>query len=290
MVKKKSRGPTPKAEDRTWHKKYVKPTKGGASGARRPASPGVRSNSRSKDLRDKERRNENIIFGQNAVYEYLNSDTPAQKLIISSTVQVDSRIQAIVSAANSLGVQIFELPKVQLDQICGTQNHQGVVLYSQDYEYSSLESIISSGRTVVMLDHITDPHNLGAVIRSCAAFGADIIIPKARAAQVNATVWKVSAGNAMKVKIAQVPNLNTAIEKLQKAGYFVVGLDGDADIELMNGIVQDNKHICFVAGNEGSGIAALTRKNCDVLAKIETAVESLNVSNAVAVSLFSLTV
>jgi 23S rRNA (guanosine2251-2'-O)-methyltransferase len=267
-VGKKTRGPTPKAKDRTWHKNY-----------RAPEKSRTRKSQTSK---------EQLIYGMNPVYEYLKSGTPAQKLIISSNLKPDAKLQEIVGFANQNGVAIYELPKPQLDTLTRSQSHQGVVLFSEDYQYSELSVLVKSGRTLVLLDHITDPHNLGAVIRSAAAFGADIVIPKVRQVGVNATVWKTSAGNAMKTKVAQVANLNTCIEKLKQAGYFVVGLDGEAELNVSSNAVKDNAKIAFVAGNEGSGIAALTKKNCDVLAKISTAVESLNVAQAVSIALYEI--
>lgn len=297
MVKqRKPRGATPKAEDRTWFKKRSGNGATGLGGgsARSPKQVNRSAINRSAINRSarqgaRSRADNNIIYGQNPVLEYLRSGTPAQKLIISSQMQVDTRVQEIISEANAAGVQIYELPKSQIDKITNFGVHQGVVLYSNQYKYADLHDVITAERDVVVLDHITDPHNFGAVIRSCAAFGVNIVIPNARSVEVNATVWKTSAGNAMKVKIAQVPNLNVALEKLKKQGYFVLGLDGEAEYNLGDSFVQDNKKVCFVAGNEGSGISALVKKNCDALVKIPTAIESLNVSAAVAIALYSRT-
>jgi 23S rRNA (guanosine2251-2'-O)-methyltransferase len=222
------------------------------------------------------------------VLEYLAEKNPAQKLILSSGLTPDSKIQEILRLANEENVPLFQLPRQQIDDICNSRSHQGVVLYSEEYRYSDLATILGSAAPIIVLDHITDPQNLGAIIRSAAAFNANIVLPNARSASVNATVWKTSAGNALKTKIAQVANLNNTVETLQKAGYFVVGLDGEAEIKIDDPIVLDNPRIAIVAGNEGTGLSALTAKKCDVLAKIPTAVESLNVAQAVTVTLYQI--
>ncbi|GHT83760.1 23S rRNA (guanosine(2251)-2'-O)-methyltransferase RlmB [Actinomycetota bacterium] len=277
MVKqRKPRGATPKASERTWHKNYAPRTK---------TQGRTLSNSRYKTPRTNR---DNIIYGVNPVFEYLSAGTPASKLILSSTLRPESKLQQILGLANNLGVAIYELPKNQIDTICGGGNHQGVVLYSDNYNYYELNSLSNDGKSIIILDHITDPQNLGAVIRSAAAFEANIVIPKSRSVDVNATVWKTSAGNAMKCKISKVANLNTAIEKLKDAGYFIIGLEGSVSLTIADDIVRDNKLVAFVAGNEGAGISQLTAKNCDVLAKIPTAVESLNVAQAISIALYSI--
>lgn len=286
MVKqRKSRGPTPKAEERVWHKRRVEKTAKLKQKTSRNKSGITSSQNRIKNT---SKSLDNIIYGQNPVYEYLKSHTPAQKLIISSSITPSENLQNIISLANSSNIKIFELPKSQIDSITNERvAHQGVVLYCEKYQYTDIHDLISERKNIVILDHITDPHNLGAVIRSCAAFNANIIIPNARSVEVNATVWKTSAGNATKTKIAKVSNLNNAIESLKKSNYFIIGLDGSGTININDTFILDEKLVCFVAGNEGSGISSLISKNCDVLAKIPVAVESLNVATAVSISLFA---
>ena len=164
-------------------------------------------------------------------------------------------------------------------------NHQGIVIDIDDYEYYSLNDI--SGNFLVMLDHLEDPHNFGAIIRTCAAAGiTSIIIPKDRAVKITDTVVKTSAGTINKVKIIMVSNLVDAIKKLQKQGYFIYGADAAGDN--YQNIDFSGKKVLII-GNEGKGISPLVKKNCDFLISIplNNNVESLNASVAAGILIYA---
>ena len=164
-------------------------------------------------------------------------------------------------------------------------NHQGVVIEIKDYNYYNLKDV--EGEFVVMLDHLEDPHNFGAIIRTCAAAGVtSIIIPKDRSVRITDTVVKTSAGTINRVKIIMVRNLVDSIKKLQKQGYFVYGADASGDNYQQ--IDFSGKKV-LVIGNEGKGISPLVKKNCDFLISIplENNVESLNASVAAGILIYA---
>ena len=165
-------------------------------------------------------------------------------------------------------------------------NHQGIVGEVEDYKYFELNDLDND--VIVILDHLEDPHNLGAIIRTCEAAGFDnIIIPKNRSVSINGTVVKTSVGTIERVKIAQVTNLNNAIQTLKKKGYWIIGTDmiGTDYKEL-----DYNGKVAIVIGNEGVGISRLVKENCDFIATIPMngQVNSLNASVAAGVLLFEI--
>ncbi len=164
-------------------------------------------------------------------------------------------------------------------------NHQGIVIDVNDYEYYSLNDI--EGDFLVILDHLEDPHNFGAIIRTCAAAGiTSIIIPKDRAVKITDTVVKTSAGTINKVKIIMVSNLVEAIKKLKKLGYFIYGADATGEDYMQ---VDFSGKKVLIIGNEGKGISPLVKKNCDFLISIplEQNVESLNASVAAGILIYA---
>ena len=165
--------------------------------------------------------------------------------------------------------------------------HQGIILDVEDYKYADIYDIISdSDSLIVMLDHIEDPHNLGAIIRSCEAAGVDgIIIPSDRSVLVNSTVIKTSVGTTEKMKIAKVTNLNSTIKLLKDKGYWIFGTDMDGEDYTK---LDYKGKTCIICGNEGSGMSKLTKENCDFIASIpmKGEVNSLNASVATAIIVF----
>jgi 23S rRNA (guanosine2251-2'-O)-methyltransferase len=273
--KLQGRGPTPKAEDRVYHKAHKLKQKRLA-----------RSNSAPRRPREGQRKVADIIYGKNAVVEALTAKLPLQQILLNAETALDDKLKDVVRLSQEASVPLFETPRVVLDQMTNQAVHQGVVAKIRKYEYSTLDDLIASGRDIVILDHITDPANLGNLARSAAAFKTDIVIPNRRSVEVNATVWKVSAGNLAHIRVAQVVNVVNAIEKLKSAGYFVVGLDGGGEYSLDSELITGQKKVAFVAGNEGSGLSQLVRKSTDIVAGISTAVESLNVATAVSIALY----
>ena len=174
--------------------------------------------------------------------------------------------------------------------------HQGVAIEVPPYNYATIDDLVARANVkeapglIVALDSVTDPHNLGAVMRSASAFWADgILIPERRSAGVNVTAWKVSAGAAARVPVARETNLVRSLEHLKKAGYFVVGLDGGGDTEIGELTVADMP-LVLVTGSEGKGLARLTRETCDVIASIPIArdLESLNAAVATGIALYQI--
>jgi 23S rRNA (guanosine2251-2'-O)-methyltransferase len=273
--KLQGKGPTPKAEDRVYHKAHKQKLRNlarTASGAKRP--------------RERVRKVVDIIYGKNAVLESLQAKLPLQQILLSSETPPDDKLKQIVRLSQELDVPLFESPRAPLDDMTNHAVHQGVVAKIKKYEYSTLDELTATNKDIVILDHITDPTNLGNLARSAAAFGANIVIPTRRSVEVNAVVWKISAGNLAHIKVAQVVNIVNAIEKLKGAGYFVVGLDGDGEHQLNSPLITKSSRVAFVAGNEGSGLSQLVRKSADIIARIPTAVESLNVATAASIALY----
>lgn len=181
-------------------------------------------------------------------------------------------------------IKINYVDKHELDMI-EEGNHQGIILSVLDYKYESLNAVFNE-EIVVILDHIEDPHNLGAIIRTCEAAGiTSIIIPKDRSAKVNATVMKSSVGCLEKVKVVMVSNLNMSIDKLKEKGFWIIGTD-------MQGTdfkkIDYSGKIALIIGNEGKGINSLTKKKCDFIASIpmQGTVNSLNASVAAALVIY----
>ncbi|MGA7204281.1 MAG: 23S rRNA (guanosine(2251)-2'-O)-methyltransferase RlmB, partial [Specibacter sp.] len=197
-------------------------------------------------------------------------------------------------------IPLLEAQKLELDRLTEDAIHQGLVLQIPPYEYEDAVDMasevmakwkkghIANAPLIVALDGITDTRNLGAIIRSVSAFsGHAVVIPERRSAGVTAAAWKTSAGAAVRVPVAKAPNLNRAIGAFQKMGYFVLGLDGDGDVSLPDlGLARDP--ICIVVGSEGKGLSRLVRENCDQIVSIpiNSAMESLNASMAVGISLY----
>jgi 23S rRNA (guanosine2251-2'-O)-methyltransferase len=230
-----------------------------------------------------------IVSGRNAVLEALRESVPATEIMVARGVDIDDRIAESLQLALNLGLQIKEVHRASLESIA--PNSQGIILGIKPFQYSSYEEICDrakGAKLIVALDGVTDPRNLGAVTRSAAAFGASgIIIPERRAAALTASAWKTSAGAAARLPIAQVTNLARTIDDAKKRGMFIVGLDGDADVELSDMKVA-KEDLMIIVGSEGKGLARLTRENCDLIVSIpiSSSTESLNASVATSITLF----
>ena len=219
-----------------------------------------------------------LVFGRNVAKEILNSNLKVKKVYL----QKDFRDQEILNLLNLKN--IIYLDKSDMNKkVLG--NHQGIILDVLDYKYFNLSDILNED-TIVMLDHIEDPHNFGAIIRTCEAAGIRaIIIPKNRGVTVNSTVFKVSVGTCERVKIVMVTNLVNTLKELKNNGFWVIGTD-------MNGTDYRNldysSKTILVIGNEGKGIGNLVRKNCDFVASIPMygKVNSLNASVAAGIMIY----
>ena len=219
------------------------------------------------------------IYGKNVAIEKLKSNSKINKIYLSNKFN-DKEVLSLIERKN---INTKVLDSKVLDKMCKGL-HQGIILEVEDVKTYTFDEVITNIDTeyplVVILDHLEDPHNLGAIIRSSEAFGVDaIIIPNDRAVQITSTVVKTSVGTIEKMKIINVPNLNNTIKKLKDYGYWVVG----TDMEGTDYTTIDYKtKIAIVIGNEGKGISRLVSENCDYLAKIpmKGTVNSLNASVA----------
>ncbi|WP_366476169.1 23S rRNA (guanosine(2251)-2'-O)-methyltransferase RlmB [Demequina sp.] len=229
-------------------------------------------------------------MGRNSVLEALRAGLPANVLLVFERVDADDRITEIVSKAVEREIEVREVSKPVLDRIADGSPHQGVALEVAPYEYLQPGDLLEAPSPIrlIALDGIQDPRNLGAILRSAAAFGAHgAVIPERRAAGVTVAAWKVSAGAAARLPVARATNLVRALEDYKKAGLFVVGLDSDGDVELAESNLLDGP-LVIVVGAEGAGLSRLVRETCDQIASIpiSSATESLNASVAASIALY----
>ena len=295
-------GPTPKAEDRVYHKAYRAKK---AAERRQMADPRLAAKRRAAKFTSD---SDDLVIGRNAVVEALRVGVPAKELYLAARIEHDDRTREIVQLATRQGLHLLEADRLEMDRIARSSNHQGVVLKVQPYQYSSLQELvdradrkarameaagpeaqIKARPLFIALDGVTDPQNLGAVIRSAAAFGANgVILPERRSASVTAAAWKVSAGAAAHLPVARVVNLTKAIESLKERGYYSVGLDGGGDA-LVGETGFETDPLVVVLGSEGKGLSRLVREACDSIAgiPISSMVESLNASVAAGISLYA---
>lgn len=221
-----------------------------------------------------------LVYGKNVAKELLTSNQNIKKIYLIENFN-DTQILSLLKDKN-----VIVNSKKQMDKkVSGL--HQGIILEIDDFEYTDLDNILKEENPlIVILDHIEDPHNLGAIIRTCEAAKVDgIIIPKNRCANINSTVMKTSAGALQNVKITMVTNLSATIKKLKKQGFWFIGTDMDGtsykDIDY-------NGKTCIIVGNEGFGMAHLIKEQCDFIASIpmKGKVNSLNASVAAGIIIF----
>ncbi len=292
------KGPTPKAEDRPYHaaakRKKAVAKKSSSKTTVRGEGKVTAGRSDGKEIRSTraprgDRPRGEIVAGRNAVLEALRESVPSTELLVARSIEVDDRVAESLKLALHLGLPIREAHRAEVEGI--SPNSQGIILAIKPFQYSSFEEIMQRAKypaLVVALDGVTDPRNLGAIIRSAAAFGAaGVIMTERRAASMTASAWKSSAGAAARLPIAQVTNLARTIDAAKKEGLFVVGLDGESE-ELISSMKIASEAIMIVVGSEGKGLARLTREKCDLVISIpiSATTESLNASVATAIALF----
>jgi 23S rRNA (guanosine2251-2'-O)-methyltransferase len=281
------RGPTPKAADRPQHKAH-KVAKAAAKGSDARTSPGGR---RSGGAR-KGRASSEVVAGRNSVVEALRADVPVSTMYVAGRIDADDRVREAIKTATARGIPILETPRGELDRLTDGAVHQGLALQVPPYAYAHPSELVNPEAPgtplVVALDGITDPRNLGAVIRSVAAFGGHgVVVPERRSVGMTASAWKTSAGAAARVPVAMAPNLVRALEEFRKAGFFVLGLDMDGDV-LLPELELATEPIVIVTGSEGKGLSRLVRETCDQVVSIpmSSSVESLNAGVATGVALY----
>ncbi|MGC4804053.1 23S rRNA (guanosine(2251)-2'-O)-methyltransferase RlmB [Micromonospora sp. DT233] len=259
--------------------------RGGPAGRTGPrVAPGRKSNP-SKDSPE-------LLVGRNPVLESLRTGVPATALYLAQGIDADDRINEITRTAADRGIAILEISRNELDRMTGGVLHQGVGLQVPPFAYESFDDLIAASLEqaaplLVALDGVTDPRNLGAVIRSAAAFGAQgVFVPERRAAGITATAWRTSAGAAARVPVAQVTNLTRSLKACKDAGFMVVGLDADGETDLYD-LEAAVGPLVVVVGSEGRGLSRLVGETCDLTVNIPmvSEVESLNASVAAAVAL-----
>jgi 23S rRNA (guanosine2251-2'-O)-methyltransferase len=240
-----------------------------------------------------ERRRERgtVIYGIHAVAEALAAGEPLRAIQVAADRKKDAALRPILARAEERGVPVRFEARAFFERI-RFKAHQGVVALAPPFEYASLQDIlarrVSAPRLVVVLDHLTDPHNVGAIVRTAEAAGAaGLVLPSRRSAGVNATVRKTAAGAAAHLPIAQVANIADTIRKVKKAGIWAVGADtSSAAIELARADL--NRDLAIVIGSEGDGLSQLVRRECDYLVKLPMRgrVASLNASAAAAILIY----
>ncbi|MFM6971940.1 MAG: 23S rRNA (guanosine(2251)-2'-O)-methyltransferase RlmB, partial [Rhodoluna sp.] len=236
-----------------------------------------------------------VLSGRNSVLEALRAKVPATALFIATRIEMDERVKESIKIASARGIAVNEITRPEIDRMTGFDSvHQGIALQVPPYKYQHpmemLDMILARGQKplLVALDGITDPRNLGAIIRSVAAFGGQgVILPQRRSTGVTASAWKTSAGAAARIPVALAANLNATLKDLKKRGLFVVGLDGDGDMQLTD-FKLGTEPLVLVVGSEGKGLSRLVTENCDAVVSIPISgnAESLNAGIAVSVSLY----
>ncbi|MEV7973793.1 23S rRNA (guanosine(2251)-2'-O)-methyltransferase RlmB [Cellulomonas sp. NPDC089187] len=278
------KGPTPKAEDRTYHVAHKKK----AAAQKRATTPRRTPSGKGRGAATE------IVTGRNSVVEALRAGIPVSTVYIATRLEADDRTREILRTAADAGYPLLEVTKPELDRMTDGAVHQGVAIQVPPYDYSDVEDLLdiaaASDRPplIVALDGVTDPRNLGAVLRSAGAFGAHgVLVPERRSAGVTASAWKVSAGAAARVPVARATNLVRALERLHEAGCFIVGLDGGGTTTVAE-MPYSTDPLVLVIGSEGKGLSRLVSEHCDVIAGIPIAseVESLNAGVAGGIALY----
>jgi|RhiMethySRZTD1v2_1073278.scaffolds.fasta_scaffold18280_4 23S rRNA (guanosine2251-2'-O)-methyltransferase len=262
----------------------------GSRGGARPtkAGPRVAPGRRSTPPKDAPE----LLVGRNPVVEALRAHIPVTALYLAHGIDADERITEAVRTAGDRGIAIMEVGRSELDRMTGGVLHQGIGVQVPPFAYEPFEDLVAASLEqmaplLIGIDGLTDPRNLGAVMRSAAAFGAHgVFVPDRRAAGVTATAWRTSAGAAARVPVSRVTNLTRALKTCQQEGFVVAGLDADGETSLYD-LEAAVGPLVLVVGSEGRGLSRLVGQSCDLRVSIPMAseVESLNASVAAAVAL-----
>jgi 23S rRNA (guanosine2251-2'-O)-methyltransferase len=277
------KGPTPKAKDRPYHQAHKKAQK-----SKKAASSSPKPRRRTGG--DAE-----WVAGRNSVVEALREGVPVTGLYVAEGAERDGRLREAFKLASEGGISLMEVGRGELDRMTAGAVHQGLAARIPAYEYAHPDDLLDRAEElgeqplIVALDQVTDPRNLGATVRSAAAFGAHgVVVAERRAAGMTAAAWKTSAGAAARIPVAQAGNLVRALKDYQAAGCMVVGLAADGDVDLTGFELADGP-LVLVVGSEGGGLSRLVAETCDQLLSIPMAnqVESLNAGVAAGVALYA---
>jgi 23S rRNA (guanosine2251-2'-O)-methyltransferase len=279
------KGPTPKAAEREGHKAYKFKQKATKEASKRPQRKSINRGGDSE-----------WVAGRNSVVEALRARLPVTALYVAESTERDGRLREAFALAAERGISLLEVPRQELDKITAGAVHQGLAARVPPYEYAHptdfLEEAAAMGEKplIVALDSVTDPRNLGAVVRSAAGFGAHgVVIPERRSAGMTASAWKTSAGAAARLKVAQATNLTRQLKAYQEAGCMVIGLAADGDVSLPDLDLADGP-LVVVVGSEGDGMSRLVKETCDLLVSVPMAsgLESLNAGVAASIALYAI--
>jgi 23S rRNA (guanosine2251-2'-O)-methyltransferase len=271
------KGPTPRASMRPGH----------------PAQRRAAAAAQSAQRRSKDRPTAELVAGRNPVAECLRAQVPATALYVQLGIDADDRVTEAVRLAADRGISVLEVSRPELDKLTGGALHQGLALQMPPFEYAHPDDLLAVATEsdepplLVALDGVTDPRNLGAVIRSAAAFGANgVLVPQRRSAGVTAVAWRTSAGTAARLPVALATNLTRTLRSYAQAGMMIVGLDADGTITV-DELKLATSPLVVVVGSEGRGLSRLVRETCDETVSIPMAagVDSLNASVAAGVVL-----
>lgn len=273
----KGRGPTPKAEVRTGHPAQRRAAAMAKKEASRRAAAGTPE----------------LLVGRNPVVEALRAEVPATALYVALGVELDDRVTEAIRVAGDRGLPILEVSRSELDRMTSGALHQGIGVQVPPYSYAHPDDLLAAAvespdpALILALDGITDPRNLGAAVRSAAAFGGHgVLVPQRRAAGMTATAWRTSAGAAARLPVARATNLTRTLVSYRDAGLTIVGLAADGEL-CLDDLDIANDPLAVVIGSEGRGMSHLVGQTCDVRVSIPmtSAAESLNASVAGAVAL-----
>lgn len=276
------KGPTPKAADRPNHKAYKAKQRTERTQASRP---------KRRTGGDAE-----WVAGRNSVVEVLRAGAPVSAVYVAEGAERDARLREVFAVVAETGISLMEVSRVELDRLTHGAVHQGLAARIPAYEYAHPDDLLDLAAQqgepplIVALDSVTDPRNLGAVIRSAAGFGAHgVLVPERRAAGMTASAWKTSAGAAARVPIAQAVNLTRQLKAYQDAGCMVVGLAADGEVSLPDLDLADGP-LVVVVGSEGKGLSRLVAETCDQVVAIPMAssLESLNAGVAAGIALYAI--
>jgi len=236
-----------------------------------------------------------IIYGTNPLLEFLLGDPGGIAKIIVASGRRGPAVEKIMEMASRQGINVLFQDHASLDRLAGHVAHQGIVAFCREYTYAALDEILNNrhpdlnGDLVLLVDGVTDPQNLGALIRTAHCFGANgVVIPAHRAAAVTPAVIKASAGAVRHIPVAMEVNLGQALDTLKENGYWIYGADADMDHDMA--AVNFEGRIGLVVGSEGKGIRPLIRKKCDFLFSVPMVgkIDSLNVSVAAGIMLYAM--
>jgi 23S rRNA (guanosine2251-2'-O)-methyltransferase len=287
------KGPTPPAEMRPGHPAARKASRS-ATSAGKPGKDGGGSRATAGNRRRAgDGETPETVLGRNPVVECLRAGVPATALHVAIGTTTDERVAEAVHLAADAGISILEVPRHDLDRIAGGALHQGLALQVPPYEYAHPDELLEIASEspepglIVALDGVTDPRNLGAVVRSVGAFGGHgVVVPQRRAAGMTAVAWRTSAGTAARLPVARATNLTRTLREYATAGFMIAGLDAEGSVSLDDFELAADP-LVLVIGSEGKGLSRLVKQTCDLTVSIPMAgpVESLNASVAAGVVL-----